>query len=90
MPRKSCWITSIPEIITQLSALEAPVIDRAVCEMIFAVKRRRAIELMQHFGGYRTGNAVLLDRFALLIHLRQLEGSAEITWERQRKERLRP
>ena len=78
----------LPEIISQLSALEVPVVDRAVCEMVFDVKRRRAITLMQQFGGYRSGNTILLDRNALIGRLRQLEESPELTWERRRKQRL--
>ena len=68
----------VPQIISQLSAFEAPVVDRATCEALFCLKRRRAITLMQHFGGYRVGNASLLDRLALLIHLRQLKESPHL------------
>ena len=45
--------------------MEPPVVDRGACEKLFGVGRRQAIELMHGFGGYRSGNAVLLDRAAL-------------------------
>lgn len=88
MPPKPSWFIHLPEIINTLSDLAIPVVDRAICEKIFAVKRRRAITLMQHLGGYRSGNSVLLDRHDLIAKLRQLENSPEFHWERRRKEAL--
>jgi hypothetical protein len=78
----------IPEIVETLSGLTAPVVDRAMCEQLFRVGRRRAIDLIQIFGGYRAGNAVLVDRARLLDHLRQLAADPDIQHESQRKERL--
>jgi hypothetical protein len=54
MPAVASWMLRIPSIITDLTSLTAPVIDRSMFERLFAVKRRRAIELMQSFGGYRS------------------------------------
>jgi hypothetical protein len=42
MPLKPSWLIHLPEIISQLSELAIPVVDRAVCELVFGVKRRRA------------------------------------------------
>ena len=86
MPPKASWIMRLPEIISQLSALEVPVVDRAVCEMVFDVKRRRAITLMQQFGGYRSGNTILLDRNALIADLHRMQASDEALRERRRKD----
>ncbi len=51
MPPKATWFVPTTGIIRQLSALEVPALDGHVCETIFGVKRRRAITLMQQFGG---------------------------------------
>ena len=44
--------------------MEVPVIDRAVFERIFGVRRRRAIQLMHYFGGFQSSQAYLIDRLA--------------------------
>ena len=50
MPAKAAWLQRIPEIIEVLDAWSVPVIDRATCEKLFCVRRRRAIALLQYFG----------------------------------------
>ena len=77
MPPKPAWLLHIPEIVDLLAASQAPVVDRTACERIFGLGRRRAIDLMQKFGGYRAGNSVLLDRQALIHSLQKLEGAAQ-------------
>ena len=88
MPAKSQWLLQIPTIIEQLRAIAVPVIDRTVVERIFGVRRRRAVELMRRFGGYRAGNAILLDRSGLICQLEAVGAGAEVAQERRRKERL--
>jgi hypothetical protein len=88
MPAKSQWLLRIPDIVESLSALNVPVVDRAICEQLFRVRRRRAIELIQQFGGYRTGNAVLVDRLELIRHLEDLGTDSEVAREFRRKEKL--
>jgi len=88
MATKSRWLLEIADIIDQLSALDTPVVDRAMCERLFGVKRRRAIILMQRFGGYQSGNTILIDRLALVAHLQRMLNEPEIEEERQRKQRL--
>ena len=88
MAAKSRWWSDIPNIIEQLSAINTPVIDRAACECLFAVRRRRAIDLMQRFGGYRSGNTVLLDRLELIRQLEEVNNAPEVEQERRRKKHL--
>jgi hypothetical protein len=88
MPAKPSWFTRIPDILDELKQLDTPVIDRHICEILFAVRRRRAIELMQRFGGYRSGNTIVLDRADLIRSLERLHGSRDAAWERRRKHRL--
>ena len=88
MPAQAAWISRMSEIVQQLSSLHSPVVDRASCERIFRVRRRRAIDLMQHFGAYRCGNTVILDRIALIRKLQELKGSPDVIRELGRKQRI--
>jgi hypothetical protein len=88
MPAKPRWLLNIPAILASLSALESPVIDRAMCEKLFGLRRRRANDLMRQFGGYQAGNTILLDKVRLVQTLLQIEADPETDFERHRKERL--
>jgi len=88
MPAKAQWLLQVPAIIEQLRAVNTPVVDRSVCEWVFGVRRRRAVELMHFFGGYQSGNTILLNRTDLIRQLEALEANPEIGRERRRKTRL--
>jgi hypothetical protein len=88
VPAKPQWMLRIPAILERLRALDAPVVDRAACQKLFGLGRRQTVELMHRFGGYRSGNAVLLDRAALSIQLEALEAGSEVQPERRRKARV--
>src|SRR4051812_30599069 len=88
MPAKPTWLLRLPEIVATLSAMDVPIIDRATCERLFGVRRRRAVELMQRFGGYQVGQILLADRLRLIQQLRALDTDPEVLHERQRKQRL--
>src|SRR5208282_4474250 len=78
----------VPEILAELSALDVPVVDRAVCERLFGLRRRRAIDLIRCFGGYQAGRTFLLDRPMLVARLEQIRDSPDFQLEWRRKERL--
>jgi hypothetical protein len=88
MPAKKSWLLRLTEIREELAALEVPVIDRAMVERIFHVRNRRALQLMEFFGCWRTGQALLVDRLALIEQLAPLEDSVEFAFEKQRRQRL--
>ena len=88
MPAKPRWLLRIPNIIAALSQMDAPVVDRAVCESLFGVRRRRAIELLSRFGGYRSANTVLVNRADLIEQLRLIQSDPDTGREVRRKERL--
>jgi hypothetical protein len=88
MPAKSRWLLVIPRIVEQLEAMTVPVIDRATCERLFQVRRRQAINLLDGFGGYRSGNAILIDRQLLIRSLHKIEAEPDVITERHRKQRL--
>src|SRR5713226_4646470 len=88
MPAKAAWLLEVPRILDELTGLEASVVDRAVFEKIFHVRRRRAIQLMHHFGGYQMGKTFIIERQALIDALAEVRDGAEFRGESHRKERL--
>lgn len=88
MPAKAQWLLRVPEILEELSALDVPIVDRAVCERLFRLRRRRAIDLMRFFGGYQAGRTFLIDKPKLVSQLEQIRDSPDFKMEWRRKERL--
>jgi len=88
MPAKPAWLLQIPQILEHLEAFDVPVVDRAMVEHLFGIRRRRAIELMHLFGGYQAGRTYLIDRRRLIDRLQRLADGDGFERERHRKERL--
>lgn len=88
MPAKAQWLLRVPEILEELAALDMPVLDRAVCERLFRLRRRRAIDLIRCFGGYQAGRTFLVDRPKLVEQLEQIRDSPDFKMEWHRKQRL--
>jgi hypothetical protein len=88
MPARKTWLLRVPEIQEELGGMEVPVIDRAVFERLFGVRRRRAIQLMHFFGGYQAGRTFLLDRIQLIGQLEPIQAGTEFVMEARRKQRL--
>src|SRR5664279_4150939 len=88
MPTKKTWLLRLPEIREELSAMKVPVVDRAIFERLFGVRRRRAIQLLHYFDGYQSGRTFLIDRLSLIEQLVPLEASAEFALELRRRQRL--
>lgn len=88
MPAKAAWLLEVPRILDELNALDVPIVDRAVFERIFHVRRRRAIQLLHSFGGYQLGKTFLIERKPLIDALEAVRDGAEFRGESIRKERL--
>ena len=88
MAAKPAWLLHIPEIIAQLEVFDVPVIDRAIVERVFGLRRRQAIELLHRFGGYQAGRTFLVERRLLIEQLQRLAAGEEFQEESRRKERL--
>src|ERR1700683_1048060 len=88
MPAKAQWLLRVPEILAELTALDVPVVDRAVCERLFRLRRRRAIDLIRFFGGSQAGRTFLVDLPKLVAQLKMIRDSPDFKMEWQRKERL--
>jgi hypothetical protein len=88
MPAQPQWLLRLPQILEDFSALPAPIVDRALIERIFAVRRRRAIELLGAFGGYQVGRTFVVERDVLLEHLRGIAAGERFHFEKRRHEKL--
>ena len=89
MPAQPTWLLLVPEMIEELEAMSAPLLDRAGIEKLFRVRRRRAIQIMNALGAsYVVGKVFLLDRLVLISKLRAISGSGKFEQEQRRKERL--
>ncbi len=88
MPAKAAWLLMIPEIVRMLEAFDLPVVDRAIIERLFGLRRRQAIELLHRFGGFESGKTFLVDRHVLIENLQRLAAGEEFQREIRRKERL--
>ena len=53
MPARKSWLLRVSEIRRELAEMQVPVVDRAVFERLFGVRRRRAVQLMGFFGDSR-------------------------------------
>jgi hypothetical protein len=88
MPAPSQWFLRLPEIIGELKVLAAPVIDRAVVEKLFDLKRRQSIELLHRFGGFQAGRTFLVDRLHLVAELERIREHPDFEHEMHRKQQL--
>jgi hypothetical protein len=84
MPQKPRWWLRVPEIVDAVERSPNPWFDRVAIERIFDVKRRRAIELLNAFGGFQAGRTFLIDRDALLRQLRAIRESEDFDWDKKR------
>ena len=88
MPAKSSWLLHIREIRSMLAEVTLPVIDRAVIQSVFGLKRRQAIELLNRVGGYQAGRTLLVERTRLISELDKITASGEYLQEEARHEKL--
>jgi hypothetical protein len=88
MPAQSSWFSRLSEILAELRDMQAPVVDRALLERLFGVRRRRAIQLLSRFGGFLSGRTYLVDRLELVCQLEALQSGSEFGQERRRRQRL--
>ena len=89
MPDQPSWIEYVPEILETLEAPGTPpFLDRPTVEVLFGVRRRQAIHLLRHFGGYQVGKTFLAPREAVIRFLRDPLRWRAATDEKGRFERV--
>ena len=85
MPPQPLWLLHVPRIIEEVRRLPVPVLDRAVIEKLFGLKRRQAIQLLHRFGGYQAGRTFLLDRQELVEQLEAIRDGETFRYEQRRR-----
>jgi len=88
MAATKSWLLRIPEIRKNVSQLTVPVIDRAMLERIFGVRKRRAVQLMNAFGAMEAGQTMVIGVADLDRHLAAVQAGAEYECEARRRKRL--
>ena len=88
MAAKPRWWLHLAQIRSMLAEVQLPVIDRAAVEQLFGLRRRQAIALMNHFGGYQAGRTLLIARDQLIGQLDAIADGEDFQRESARRERL--
>ena len=88
MPPKPQWFHRVPQILEQLEALEAPILDRACIEKLFHLGRWQANALVKRFGGFPSGNTFLLERDELVRRLEAIRDGEPFSRETKRRRRV--
>lgn len=88
MPANPSWFHRLDQILEELRALDLPHLDRRAVEKLFHVRERRARQLMAGLPCLQVGNAVAIERRALLERLEQLARGDSFHWEITRRARL--
>lgn len=88
MPRQREWYQRVPEALKLLRALPCPVVDRSTLESLLGLKRRQAIRMMVHFGGYQSGRAYLVDRQDLIQQLEIIRQGEDYSHDKRRRQRV--
>jgi hypothetical protein len=88
VPAKPAWYSKLPHIIEELRSSPRPLIDRPVIEFLLGVGRRRAQQIMAPCITERIGTNGLVDRDALIAHLRRLAEGDDGLHEAHRRRKV--
>lgn len=88
MPDKPLWLDRIPDALQALAKSPRPWVERATLETLLGVRRRRAQQILAQLATEKRGRAVLVEKTALIAHLRRLTAGEDAFYEQQRRQRL--
>ena len=88
MPAQPVWYHRLDDILTELEELQTVYLDRLAVEKLFGVHERRARQIMSGLPAIRVGNAVAVERLALIRFLKGVGGGERFQWEMNRRRRL--
>ena len=90
MPTQPQWFPRLTQILTEIERLEqGSWLDRQAVERLFAVKDRRARNLIRQFGGdTRIGNAWAIQRERLIEALQAIQRGDDFKWDYRRRRRI--
>ena len=88
MPYQPAWFHRLDEILETLRGMESSHLDRLAVQKLFAVRERRARQLMAGLPGLRAGNAFAASRQALIVRLEDTAKGGLFQWEVNRRARV--
>ena len=88
MPYQPAWFHRLDEILDTLRGMESSHLDRQAVQKLFAVRERRARQLMAGLPGLRAGNASAVVRQALIARLEETAKGGLFQWEVNRRARV--
>ena len=88
MPAQPSWFQKLDQILEELRGLPVSHLDRRAMEKLFGVGERRARQLMKGLPCLQVGNAVAIERLALITQLENRARSPECGREMARRERV--
>jgi hypothetical protein len=88
MPAQPAWFHRLEEILEELRELEISHLDRLAVQKLFRVRERRARQIMAGLPPLQVGNAVAVERQALIVRLESTAAGDRFQWEMRRRIRL--
>ncbi|MDQ2950325.1 MAG: hypothetical protein M3Y27_31035 [Acidobacteriota bacterium] len=88
MPDKPLWLNRLPQAIEILENSSLPWVDRPTLEDLLGVRRRRAQQILFPLVTRPNGHTAIVDRTALLQHLRRIAAGETALYEQKRRQRL--
>lgn len=88
MPAQPAWFHRLDGILEALRGMESSHLDRLAVQKLFAVRERRARQIMAGLEGLRIGNAAAVARLALIARLEETAASGPFQWEINRRARV--
>ena len=88
MPTQPVWFHKVDQILGELRLLPASHLDRRALEKLFGLGERRARQLMAGLTCIQVGNAVAVERQALIAWLENVARSSDCEREVIRRERV--
>lgn len=88
MPYQPAWFHRLDQILETLRGMECSHLDRLAVQRLFDVRDRRARQIMAGLPALQVGNAVAVERLALIQRLENTGASGRFQWEMSRRARL--
>ena len=88
MPYQPAWFHQLDEILATLRRMEYSHLDRLAVQRLFGVRERRARQIMAGLPALQVGNAVAVERQALIQRLECTVAGERFQWEITRRARL--
>ena len=88
MPDKPLWLDRLPQAIATLEGSSLPWVDRRTIEDLLGVRRRRAQQILAPLASQSTGHTTIVEKSALIGHLRRMAAGEVTFYEKRRRQRL--